>query len=251
MTKTETDMRNDALAQKTVCQELDELRGKSWFDVEEERRKLTGRMSLTRVLFSALIEKNSLDGISQEKNFNSVSEKLKKAIKGCFKSEVTSEDNLAGGIILLSESKESVLPAAALGFIETMTPSDAYDILRKINASGQLQSIRILLASDDCPCHDFGVFDFYHTNPPPEDEVDIEAEGATRVFAGIMTNLCEETLMFPSTSRKGVGITKTLIGPQRKAVPSTKRVIACAKCNLYPTLEEFLEIFESPIYFEF
>jgi len=43
---------------------------------------------------------------------------------------------------------------------------------------------------------------------------------------------------------------KVLSGLPRKAVPSAIRVKGCAESDAYPTLDEYLDIYHSPIYLQ-
>eukprot|EP00957_Ditylum_brightwellii_P101311 7720279-Ditylum_brightwellii.AAC.1 len=103
------------------------------------------------------------------------------------------EKSIAGGIVIIDSpgdrdsSKENC--CALLGFLETPTPSHAYMILREVKKSESIYSPRILLASDDCPSHEFGNFEIYRANPKAEDEVDLETEGPVNVVSNIMKAL--------------------------------------------------------------
>ena len=161
---------------------------------------------------------------------------------------------LHGGIVLVSHGRESDEVTAAVGFIEVQSQYAAQELFSKLSGYEMigLHSIRILLVSDDCPCHDFATFGIYLASPPTESNVNIEEEGASIVFGSIMKNLCKESMSFPTEAKKHDKSekVKVLEGLQRKSIPSALRIEQCAKCEAYPTLEEFLDIYHSPIYLE-
>ena len=119
----------------------------------------------------------------------------------------------------------------------------------------QFSSIRILLCSDDCPCHDFSAFCVYQATPPPGDvHEDITAEEAMQVFRDIIQNLCRHSRTFESeddddgtSGEYPVLRFKTLTGQHRKCIPSKLCIEACAKSSEFPSLDEYISIFLSPM----
>mmetsp|Transcript_4315 Transcript_4315/g.5302 ORF Transcript_4315/g.5302 Transcript_4315/m.5302 type:complete len:215 (-) Transcript_4315:275-919(-) len=197
----------------TVEEEVQQLKGQSWFDVEEKYRERTGRKSLTRIIFVSLVtvaesHDTSSCAISSIRDFfTQFNDKSGNNSDGS-----DDLDRLHGGVVLLSDGghgNESVVNdeelIAALGFFETDCPSTAHECLSELSVSGSsigLSSIRILLVSDDCPCHEFGGFGIYIASPPTEDCVDVEKEGPSIIFGDIMKKLCKYSLAFPSEAKK-------------------------------------------------
>lgn len=248
-------------------EEVQQLKGQSWFDVEEEYRKRTSRKSLTRIIFTSLVN-------HEEPPFSAVDETHGNScallrIRDFFtqlndKSGDVSEsnndlDDVHGGVVLVSGGGNDKVGneefTTALGFLETDSPSTAHQWLSRLSTSSSsigLHSIRVLLVSDDCPCHDFGAFGIYIANPPTEDYVDVEKEGASIIFGDIMEKLCKQSLTFLSEAKEHEMISNVnvLSGLQRKAIPSAIRIKSCAESDAYPTLEEYLNIYHSPINLE-
>ncbi len=238
-------------------EEVQQLKGKSWFDVEEEYRDRTGRKSLTKIIFTSLVDQKSCVVSKIHDLFTQFNDRSGDDNDSDGNDDL---DKVHGGVVLISNGGNNVGVndeefIAALGFLETDSPSTAHECLSQLSTSGPsigLHSIRILLVSDDCPCHDFGAFGIYIASPPTEDNVDVEKEGPSTIFVDIMTKLCKHSLTFPSEAKEHETIldAKLLSGLHRKAVPSATRIKSCAESDAYPTLEEYLDIYHSPIYLE-
>lgn len=235
-------------------EEVQQIKGQSWFDAEQKGRKKLGRKSQTRIVFTSLINSSLYENPTDATII-----KIATEIFDFFTSFTTQNDEgdeieLLGGVVLVSEGKDMSKAHAALGFLEVDSPTVACEILRQLNQNDTtaLESIRILLISDDCPCNDFGQFGVYLASPPTEDHVDIEKEGPTFVFSNIMKNLCNQCRLFYAEAEKyqNEENIRILTGAKRKSIPSALRVASCAKSNEFPTLQEYLEIYHSPIYFE-
>ena len=211
--------------------------GKSWFDEEKDHR---GKR-FSRLIFTALIKHDAESGYC----LSEISQKILSAVN-----EISS-DGLSGGVVLLLE-EETECPLALLGFFE-LPSTDVSKLLQSVNRTEIIESTntRILLATDDCPYNEFEKLGIYQTTPCVEDEVNVITEGPTLVFRDMMENLCKESLVFFEKSQEEEGsVIRTLVGLQRKSIPSIRRVVACCNCNHYPTLDEFLDIYDSPIYFD-
>lgn len=239
---------------QSVEEELQNLIGQSWFDIEENFRKSTSRKSLTRIVFTSLIDSLHDKSPSTKNQTFKIASNIHDFFNAFTKGEADEERiELFGGVIIANGEENETM--AALGFLEVDSPPSAFQILKSLNENSDsiyLHSIRILLVSDDCPCNDFGTFGVYITNPPTEDNVDIKKEGQTVVFSNIMKNLCKQCKVFYSESEeveKGSSV-KILNGLNRKSIPSALRIESCAKSDAYPTLEEYMQIFHSPICLE-
>ena len=242
-----------------VVEEIQQALDKSWFHESEEYRKRTARKSLTRLLFVSLV--NNAFGTSDENQISPLCSKSIASNVDEFVSvfEKKTETKVYGGITLVSDNTSSTPrpPTAAIGFLEIERSVDADEFLMQLkNGQEDLQfsSIRILLCSDDCPCHDFSAFCAYQATPPPGDVHDITAEEATQVFRDIIQNLCRHSRTFDSEvddddTSSGVYPVrfKTLIGQHRKCIPSKLCIEACAKSSEFPSLDEYISIFMSPM----
>lgn len=240
----------------SVEDEAKELKGLSWFDIEEKYRKSTSRKSLTRIVFVSLID----PAHSYEQSPTSVSTtEIASKIYDFFNVFINGEGekerkDIYGGVVLATDGKEDENEAtAALGFLEVDSPRFAQRILSQLcednGSDTAMNSIRILLVSDDCPCNNFESFGVYIAQSPSEESVDIMKEGPTTVFSGMMKKLCKQCKSFNAEPERK-GNVKVLSGLNRKAIPSSLRIASCAKCDAYPTIKEYMDIFHSPIYFE-
>ena len=243
----------------SVEDEVKELKGLSWFDIDEKYRKSTNRKSLTRIVFVSLIDQAH----SYEQSLTSdstsaieIASKIYDFFNVFINGEGEKEGNdIYGGVVLATDGNEdNNETTAALGFLEVDSPRFTQRILSKLccedsESNTSMHSIRILLVSDDCPCNNFESFGVYIAQSPSEDSVDIMKEGPTIVFSAMMKKLCKQCKSFNAEpDRKGN--VKVLSGLNRKAIPSSLRIASCAKCDAYPTIKEYMDIFHSPIYFE-
>jgi len=226
-------------------EEVMKVIGKSWFEADEEHRQTNGRLSLTRILFACLVsDGNSFDVSSDVPGASRLHDFFQSfgADKGRYP---------AGGIVLLSNDREVTAPTCALGFLEMQSPTDAEDCMGRLPDLEHLglHSIRIFLVSDDCPYHDFAPFGVYFGSPPSEDTVDIENDDPTEIFRDLMVNLCKHSLsLSESEAHPRCGHLKILKGDQRKSMPSAKRItLLVGDRSQYPSLEDYLDIFHSPI----
>lgn len=241
---------------QTVEEEVKQLKGDSWYDVEEQFRKATNRKSLTRIVFVSLI--NPLDDVTYPSEASvEIASKLHDFFTAFIKQGNKGEDGerqLFGGVVLVTEGREKSESTAALGFLEVDSATSAYECLNALskNNTTEMNSIRILLVSDDCPCNDFGPFAVYLARPPNEEYVDIIKEGPTFVFKNMMKNLCDQcqSFYFESGINETNNNLKELSGINRKSIPSALRIRCCATSDAFPTLEEYMYIYHSPIYFE-
>ena len=134
---------------ESIDSEMEKIKGKSWHTVEEERRKSSGRKSLSRVIFASSILGGKCHDIGQ---------KLQE-----FTNTFMTNHSLAGGIVLISDEKDNVCPSCAFGFLELDTSSDAAQFLETLHEEQSnfgLETIRILMASHD----NFGSFNAYSNN---------------------------------------------------------------------------------------
>ena len=109
-----------------------------------------------------------------------------------------------------------------------------------------LHPTRVLLASEDCPEREFDKFGIFSVNTLREANIDISEEGEINVVDSMLRSLCQEAKNFPFSAEDHEKIYE-LKGAQRKAIPTFSRVAACTSSDFYPTVEEFLSIFTSPI----
>ena len=207
----------------TVEKEVQRLKGQSWFDVEQKGREKLGRKGQTRIVFTSLIKS------SHENSLDASIIKIGSEIYDFFTTFMKQNDEgdeieLFGGVVLVSEGRNMSKAHAALGFLEVDSPTVAYECLSQLNQTDTtaLDSIRILLVSDDCPCNDFGPFGVYLVSPPTEDHVDIEKEGPTFVFSNIMKNLCNHCKSFFTESKTYANEEKIkiLTGAKRNSILS-------------------------------
>lgn len=241
-----------------IAEQVKELKGLSWYEAEEKLRKECNRKSVTRIVFVSLItQKEGQEGSTDDTTTIVIASTL----HDFFSSFMSLKDDdgcargrLFGGIVLASVGRDKSEATSALGFLELDSATIAYECIREMGQSRNLglDSIRILLVSDDCPCNDFGPFGVYLASPPTEDNVDIEKEGPAVVFSNIMKNLCKECKSFHVDSEiyDDTQNIKILNGKNRKSIPSAVRISNCAQCQCYPALEEYLRIFYSPTYYE-
>ncbi len=238
---------------RDIEEELRKIKGKSWYEAEEEYRAKTGRKSVTRIIFTSLVQKYRNENAEIVKTVDIASNIYDFFVQFHDYNDGDEISKLYGGVALVSDDEsvnEDMSVVAAFGFLETQTPAAACDCLRKLHekeAELSLASIRILLVTDDCPCNDFGEFGVYFTIPPTEDYFDIEEEGVVKVFKSIMKHLCKQSLAFPSEATKyeNYNHVKVLSGLQSRSIPSTVRIKNCAKCDSFPTLREYLDIYDS------
>ena len=243
----------DSNSSRDIEEELKKIKGKSWYEAEEEYRANTGRKSLTRIIFTALVHQNLNESEEIIKNTTEIASNIYDFfIEFDNYNDGDEVSKLYGGVALVSNEetmRKDLSLVAAFGFLEMDTPVAAIDCFRKLKENESelcLATTRILLVTDDCPCNEFGEFGVYLTIPPTEDQVDIEKEGSVTSFKNIMKHLCKQSMNFPSEAKIYGNNTniKVLSGIQSRSIPSSLRVIGCAKCDSYPTLEEYLEIFD-------
>ena len=249
-TPNESDQRS---LEDIVAEEMKQAIGKSWFEESEEYRKRTGRKSLTRLLFVSLVNDSNATSSFSDGNHplssKSIASKVDRFVSDF---EKKTETKVYGGITLVSDSTSNT-PTAAIGFLEIERSVDADEFLMQLKKNErnlQFTSIRILLASDDCPCHDFAEFCVFQATPPPGDVQDINSEEATQVFRDIIQNLCRHSRTFESEVDSSGEVPvrfKTLTGQHRKCIPSKLCIEACAKSSEFPSLDEYIGIFMSPI----
>ena len=207
----------------SVTKEAEELKGKSWYDADQEHRQRSNRLSITRVVFACLLlpEVTRMDDdvttikdveVKQDEEEARGRLDIASRLKDFITDTIMPHIDIRGGVALLSKGSGGIgtdamnttcSPSAALGFVELQSPSDAENLIVRLskNNDGEksvgLRSIRILLCTDDCPCYELpsslssSSFAIYHASPPhEEDDIDIRAEGPTAVVGDIMKNLC-------------------------------------------------------------
>eukprot|EP00558_Chaetoceros_sp_UNC1202_P007996 CAMPEP_0197248950 /NCGR_PEP_ID=MMETSP1429-20130617/44060_1 /TAXON_ID=49237 /ORGANISM="Chaetoceros sp., Strain UNC1202" /LENGTH=136 /DNA_ID=CAMNT_0042710331 /DNA_START=92 /DNA_END=499 /DNA_ORIENTATION=+ len=112
---------NDISETPTVEAQVRKEIGSSWFEAEEEHRVRTGRLSLTRIIFVCLIEESDSFDVKQSNDVIGAT-KLYDFFANVNGDEAEDDDEPtrcpAGGIMLLSNNRESTVPSSALGFLE-------------------------------------------------------------------------------------------------------------------------------------
>ena len=168
-----------------------------------------------------------------------------------------------------------------LGLLEG-PPRVIYEILQKFCDSPIFHSTRVLLASEDCPQREFnhyGIFSINCNDGNSKKSHDLSVsleEDSIATVDGILRSLCKEAKKFPyinnaqendedamnkgcsienlagsnKDSKNGINCKITierLKGKLRTSIPSYSKIVACAKSDFYCRVDEFLEIFSSPI----
>ncbi len=124
---------------------------------------------------------------------------------------------------------------------------DKEESLEKLNSLG-FHSIRLLLVHHDCPHRDFAPFGVYYTFPPKEDALDIEIDNPDVFFTEIMSSIRKWGHLFPeSDDCPQCNDLKILTPEQRKSMPSVDRVVKSLLSNNFPSLEEYLQLINSPL----
>lgn len=271
----------------TEIPDVKSLLGKSWSDAEADYRNIVSRDSFTRLIFvsslkdisntevhGSQIDINKLNHLIFNKgNDSSGSNQQKRNIhwKHTVEEGIQSQrvPMTTGCLIFISETDdEENVPVMMFGFIEA-APGEVLDKLRCLkNSSEWISRTRVLLNSEDCPVREFpSGFSIFTTRSLPENYVDLEEEGgAENVIESIIKSICEEAANFPvqdnslpsvaNNSSMQVGVNDTtpdfeiqkLTGSQRKVIPSISRLNACLENDFFPTAEEFLDLFASPIF---
>jgi hypothetical protein len=205
--------------------------GKSWFEREEELRVKTGHQGITRVVFIALVCDDSFgsDNVAAEKLFGKAG-----------------ESTVGGGLILLSSDREAMVPSSTIGFIEVQGES-FMDNLIKLTSFG-MHTIRILLYAEDCPTRDFAEpFSLYSASPPKGEAENMDDE-PTHFFQDLMAIIRKYSSSFAdSDTLSHCKHLKLLNGENRKALPSANKIVRIAQSDIYPSLEEFVSIFQAPM----
>ena len=211
--------------------------GKSWFEREEELRVETGHQGITRVVFIALVCDDSFgsDNVAAEKLFEYISSFGK-----------AGGNTVGGGLILLSSDREAMVPSSAIGFIEVQGES-FLDNLSKLTSFG-MHTIRILLYAEDCPTRDFAEpFSLYSASPPKGEAENMDDE-PTLFFQDLMAIIRKYSSSFAdSDTLSHCKHLKLLNGENRKAIPSANKIARIAQSDIYPSLEEFVSIFQAPM----
>jgi len=226
----------------TTENDFSTLLDSSLYDTEVKYREDTSRDSFTRFLFVSLLNSDIQNDADLSVNFHSETfqhflqkeDILIKIITGCF--------------ILTYDSNDSNKAPALLGLLEA-PPKVLYKIISKIKQSGMIHSTRVLLASEDCPSREFENFGIFSANTVREANIDILEEGEVNVVDAILRSICDEAKNFPFPN-KDAGTFQNIIelaGKQRKAVPTFSRIEACVMSDFFAQIEEFIEIFITPI----
>ncbi len=103
--------------------------------------------------------------------------------------------------------------------------------------------IRVISSVEDCPTRDLKRWGVYSANPPSEDDIDVRAEGAPSVAASLVAQVMRDASDFPDGPQGG-GLAPL---PRSVAVPSSGRLLACCKSELFPEMGEFLALFHEPV----
>lgn len=222
---------------ESIDEEVKKSIGKSWFEIEEEQRG--NSYSITRILFLSLLHDDYFD-VSEGGDVSNI---IKLHNFFCSVGVET-----AGGVVLLSNDRGRSSPNSALGFLEMSNENEDYPGTLSDLGNLGFHSIRVLLVHTNCSHHDFAPFGVYYACPPNEDAFDIENEDKEAIFTDIMGNIrkCSKSLA-ESEEHPQCTYLKILKGAQRKSMPSAERISSIAQCDLYPSLEEFLDFFNSPL----
>ena len=84
----------------------------------------------------------------------------------------------------------------------------------------------------------------YSANPNPETDVDISVEGPVNVATGVLDKLTSTS--FPEAGKNIMNLTRAA----GNGIPSSGRILACANEDSYPTSQEYLDIFATPVNIE-
>ena len=219
--------------------EIHELLDVSLCNAEQTFYKTTGRLNVTRLIFVA-----KLKGVDSVTKYNDVIQNFHNVFDECVPQK---SNNLAGGIAFILPSREESIPQELVGFIEFRAETDALAAITKISTLHEIDESRLLLATSNCPSYSFSnPFKLFGACPPKEDvEIDFEKEGAVNVFRELLNDLSKERQDDVLTT-ENTGI-KRLNGKQAKSLPSSRKVQAWLKCPLYPSLNEYTQIFTQPI----
>ena len=147
--------------------------------------------------------------------------------------DVSSSSSITGGLLILSNT-------AIAGFIEA-SPRKLYALLGSFSSSPLLSSVRIVANVEDAPERSFKHFGVYSANPPGSGDVDVDAESPAVVAGEVLKSL--QAVPFPEGSEGIVGLGKSAPSD----IPTAAKVLGCSDCQAYPTLEEYLELFASPV----
>ena len=142
---------------------------------------------------------------------------------------------LSGGLILLSNT-------AILGFLEA-PDCKINEFLRLLGLSKMVGTVRVLATSFDIPHNVYNVnqFSIFSCNPTSEDNVDVEAEGPIPIATSIQNILATTASKLPPVYEKTI----TLLNKHECSnLPSSSRILACAKSNSYATSTEYLTLYQ-------
>ncbi len=230
-------MNNIVLSLMVSNEELEDIIGKNWFNIEKEEHK--NEFGITRIFFLSLLNGDNFD-ISEDDDIPNIRQLYD------FGHSIGIE---AGGIVLLSNDVARSSPNCALGFLETSKSAEAsFEALCNLSNLG-FRSIRILMVRPNCSMFDFAAFGVYFACPSNEDAFDIDHEDGLTIFKEIMMENIRKhckSLQESEDHPKCSGL-KILRGSQRKSMPSAERVSSIVQSDLYPSLDECLEIFNSPL----
>ncbi len=220
-------------------QQLNETISKTWVDIEEERRNKICHLGLTRIVFVCCLISSDCSIIENAKKLHEI-----------FTSTDDHDDPPMGGIVLTAADQEDANPCAAFGFLEFNQQRDVQKcmgILAADSTNFGFHSLKILLISHDNKSREFTKFDIYFASPPADDSINI-AEYGPVAFELMMEKLykhyatlvdCEEHPMCREL--------KMLKGTKCNSIPSANRIKQFAFSNCYPSPNDFVEIFDSPV----
>ena len=112
---------------------------------------------------------------------------------------------------------------------------------RSFSSSPLLDKVRVVANIEDAPTRSFNHYGVYSANPPSSGDVDVSAEGPTVVAGEVLKSL--QGVPFPEGGEGIVGLGRTAPSD----TPSASKIMGCCDCEAYPTLEEYLELFASPV----
>ena len=146
--------------------------------------------------------------------------------------------NLSGGLVILSNS-------SILGFVEA-PDSKVNMLIKTLVDSKKIGELRVLSTTFDIPntVYNLDGFTVYSCNPTSEDNVDVQSEGSIIIANTIQNILLSNAKGLPVVNAYEKSII-LLNKHECASLPSSNRVLACAKSQCYATSQEYLSMYEN------
>jgi hypothetical protein len=210
-------------------------------------------MSVLRVLYVGILKTTAEEVLSSMNASYAAAMEVSSRKAYREQSVEDTEQKPVGGCVLISN-------AAVLGFIESSS-ARVEMFLRTLGCSAHLSSLKVISSTEDCPVCEFSSFGMYSANPPSEDAVDIDSEGACNATASVTAKLFASNERakdgssfnfpkYPSNSSETKVAAATILPLSKlhgQSMPSLTRINACAQSTKFASFDEFLDIYASPI----